>query len=162
MTSAPVILASGNSILSIDGSFLFIFLLVILLIFVLNQTLFRPINTILQERERLGLGRSLEAQRMLKQAEERTRDYESQIRSARASVYPQIEAGRREIKAQRLDLLAAARKDAEAELSQARNEITAQTDAARSSLERDARDMAANISAQLLRRPVSPGGIGAS
>jgi F-type H+-transporting ATPase subunit b len=162
MSSAPVILASGNSILSIDGSFLFIFLLIILLIFVLNQTLFRPVNHILEERERLGLGRSLEAQRMLKEAEQRTRNYESQIRAARATVYQQIEARRRELKASRLELLAAARKDAEAQLASARNEIASQADAARSSLERDAREMAENISAQLLRRPVSPGGIGAS
>lgn len=162
MSSVPVILASGNSILSIDGSFLFIFLLILLLIFVLNQTLFRPVNQILEERERLGAGRSLEAQRMLKDAEERTRSYEAQIRTARAAVYQQIEARRRELKSRRLDLLAAARKEAENELAKARNEIAAQSDAARSSLERDARVMAENISAQLLRRPVSPGGIGAS
>ena len=162
MSAAPVILASGNSILSVDGSFLFIFLLIVLLIFVLNRTLFSPINLILEERERLGVGRSLEAQRMLKEAEERTRNYESQIRAARAAAYQQIEARRRELKARRLELLAAARKDAEAELAKARVEIAAQATAARSTLEHDAREMAANISVQLLRRPVAPGGIGAS
>ena len=134
MNSAPVILASGNSILSVDGSFLFIFLLIILRIFVINRTLFRPI----------------------------TRDYESHIRAARAAAYQQMEARRRELKAHRLELLAAARKEAEAQLASARTEIAAQSAAARSTLEKDAREMAANISTQLLRRPVSPGGIGAS
>lgn len=162
ISPALVILASGNSILSIDGSFLFVFVLIICLIFILNRTLFRPITNILEERERLGIGRSAEARRLLKEADERARNYEAQIRAARAAAYQQVEARRREMKIQRQNLMAAAKKDAEAQIAAARAEIVAQSNTARSTLEHDAREMAANISSQLLRRPVTQGGIDAS
>ncbi|HYW70183.1 MAG TPA: hypothetical protein VE961_04070, partial [Pyrinomonadaceae bacterium] len=58
-------LALAGSVLSIDGSFLFIFFSILLLIYVLNRTLFKPINQVLDERERLGAGRISEARRML-------------------------------------------------------------------------------------------------
>ncbi len=162
VSPALVIMASGSSILSVDGSFLFIFLLIICLIFVLNRTLFRPITKILEERERLGLGRSIEAQRMLKQSDERARNYESQIRAARSAAYQQLEARRRELKSQRQQLLTQARREAEAQIAAARQEIADQSTSARTTLERDAHGMAASISFQLLRRPVAPGGIDAS
>ncbi|MEP7270817.1 MAG: hypothetical protein ABI882_04905 [Acidobacteriota bacterium] len=161
VSPAIVILASGSSILSIDGSFLFIFVLIICLIFVLNRTLFRPITKILEDRDRLGVGRSLEAQRMLKQSEERTRDYEARIRAARSAAYKQVEARRRELKAQRQELMAQAKRQAEVQIAAARQQIADQAAIARATLEGDAREMAAGISAQLLRRPVVPGGVGA-
>lgn len=161
VSPAIIILASGNSILAVDGSFLLIFVLILFLIFVLNRTLFRPINAILEERERLGVGRSAEAQRMLKESEERTRAYESQVRAARAAAYQQVEAKRRELKAQRQELMLQAKKEAEAQINAARQQILDQAARARATLESDAREMAAGISSQLLKRPVAPGGVGA-
>jgi F0F1-type ATP synthase membrane subunit b/b' len=56
-----------GGVLSIDGSFLFIFISILLLIFILNRTLFAPINRILDEREHLGAGRLVEAKNLLTQ-----------------------------------------------------------------------------------------------
>src|SRR5437016_8005632 len=96
----------ADNILSIDGSFLFIFVLILCLIFVLNATLFRPINQVLDERERLSSGRMSEAQRLLAQYDERLRRYEEQIRATRAESYQRLEARRREALASRQEALA--------------------------------------------------------
>ena len=153
----PVLAAAGNSILSIDGSFLFVFISVICLIFILNRTLFRPIKQVLEERERLGIGRSKEAKLMLGQVEERVRSYEAQIRTARATAYQQVEARRRELKARRQQLMAEAKKQAEAQIAAAREEVSRQAAAARAALEADARGLATSISSRILKRPVAPG-----
>src|SRR2546427_11280183 len=91
-----VLALQADNILSIDGSFLFIFVSVFCLIFVLNATLFRPINRVLEERERLSGGRLGEARQMMAQYEERLRRYEEQIRAARAESYQRLEAQRRQ------------------------------------------------------------------
>lgn len=160
MTSlaATIIGLAGSSILSIDGSFLLIFASVFLLIFVLNRTLFLPITRILEEREKLGLGRSAEARKLLKEAEERARNYETLIRAAHAAAYRQVEDRRRGLKLERQRLLAQEKSAVEAQIAAARREIAQQARAARARLEEDARSIAASISSQLLKRPVAPGG----
>ena len=151
-----VLAAAGNSILSIDGSFLLVFISVICLIFILNRTLFRPITKVLEERERLGVGRSKEAKLMLGQVDEQVRAFDAQIRAARATAYQQAEAGRRELKARRQQLVAEAKKQAEAQIAVAREEVSKQATAARATLEADAKVLAASISSQILKRPVAP------
>jgi F-type H+-transporting ATPase subunit b len=155
-------LALEANILSIDGSFLFIFLLVICLIFILNATLFRPLNRVLDERERLTGGRMGEARRMLGQYEERVRRYEERLRTARAEAYQRLEAQRRQALAVRQEIIAQAKAETAAQIAAARQEIEAQAKAARASLAGEARAIAASISAHILQRPVtSPEGIGA-
>ena len=152
-----VLAAAGNSILTIDGSFLFVFISVICLIFILNRTLFRPIKKVLEERERLGIGRSKEAKLMLGQVDERVRGYEAKIRAARSAAYQQVEARRRELKASRQQLLAEAKKQAEAQIAAAREDVSRQAAAAHATLEADAKGLAASISSRILNRPVAPG-----
>ncbi len=152
------ILALAGSVLSLDGSFLFIFVSILLLIWILNRTLFKPINQVLDERERLGAGRLVEAKQLLKQYEERLGRYEEQLRAARAEAYQQIEAYRREAQVVRQDLIAQVKAENGSQISAAREEIAKQAANARQNLEIEAREMAATISSQILRRGVSSGG----
>lgn len=145
-----------DNILSIDGSFLLIFFSILCLIFILNRTLFRPINKVLEERERLGVGRIAEAREMLARYEERLRNYEEQVRAVRAEAYNRFEARRREMLAARQARLAEARAQAAEEVEAARKEIKTQAQAAQASLEGEARAMAASIASQILhRRPAN-------
>lgn len=149
------------SILNIDGSFLFIFVSIVCLIYILNHTLFRPINQVLEERERLGVGRSAEAKRMLHQYEERVRRYEEHIRATRAEAYQRMENRRRELLAARQQMIIKTREEVVALIAKAREEITAQTANARAQLNSEASAMALNISSQILKRPVASEGVGA-
>lgn len=143
-----------GSVLSIDGSFLFIFISILLLIFILNRTLFAPINKVLDEREHLGAGRLLEAKHLLAQYDERLKRYEEEIRSARAAAYQTLEAQRKEALAARQQVLEQVKQESFAQIAAAKTEIARQTDTARQSLESEARAMAATISTQILKRQV--------
>jgi F-type H+-transporting ATPase subunit b len=151
-------IALAESVLSIDGSFLFIFFSILLLIYILNHTLFKPINKVLEERERLGAGRIGEARRMLGEYGERLTRYESRLREARGEAYQRLESERREAALKRQRMIAEVKAETNAQIDAARQEIAKQAAGAKQSIEKDARAMAVTISSQILRRSVSAGG----
>ena len=150
--------ALAGNVLSIDGSFLFIFISIFVLIFLLNRTLFKPINPVLEERERLGGGRLSEAKSILARYDEQIAAYEGRIRAARAESYQQLESFRREALAARAASMAQAREEMTGELAAARQEIAEQAENARASLRGEVRQMATSISSQLLGRAIRPDG----
>ena len=158
MTIPIIGLALAESVLSIDGSFLFIFFSILLLIYILNRTLFKPINQILEERERLGAGRIGEARRMLGEYEERLKRHETRLREARGEAYQRLEAERREATLERQRMIAEVKAETTARIDAARQEIAKQVAEAKQNLEKEARAMAATISSRILRRSVSAGG----
>ena len=158
MTTPIFGLALKEGVLSIDGSFLFIFFSILLLIYILNHTLFKPINRVLDERERLRAGRIGEARRMLGEYEERLKRYESRLRDARGEAYQRLEAGRREAMLERQRMIAEIKAETTARIDAAKHEIAEQAAGAKKNLEKEARAMAATISSQILRRSVSAGG----
>ena len=158
VTVTSIGLALAGNVLSIDGSFLFVFISIFVLIFLLNSTLFKPINKVLDERERLGVGRLAEANRMLGQYEERLHRYEEQLRAARAESYQQLEARRREALAARQESMNSIKAETAAMIAEAKEEVGRQAAGARQDLEREARAMASTISSQILHRPVGRGG----
>ncbi|HEY8458809.1 MAG TPA: ATP synthase F0 subunit B [Blastocatellia bacterium] len=151
-------IALAQGVLSIDGSFLFIFFSILLLIYILNHTLFKPINRILEERERLGAGRMSEARRMMSEYEERLKGYEARLREARSEAYQRLEAERREASLERQRMIAEVKAETAERIAAARREIAEQTAGAKQNLEKEARAMAATISSRILRRSVSAGG----
>ncbi|MGH9768585.1 MAG: hypothetical protein ACREAB_14225 [Blastocatellia bacterium] len=158
MTIPSFGLILAESVLSIDGSFLFIFISILLLIFILNRTLFKPINQVLEERERLGAGRIGEARRMLGEHEERLKRYETQLREARGRAYQHLEAERRASALTRQQKIGEVKAETAAQIDAAKQEIAKQAAGAKRNLESEASAMAATISSQILRRPVSQGG----
>lgn len=151
-------LALAESVLSIDGSFLFIFFSILLLIYILNRTLFKPVNQVLDERERLGAGRIGEARRMLGEYDERLKRYESRLREARGEAYQRLEAERREATLERQRMIAEVKAETATRIAAAKHEIAEQAAGAKKNLEKEARAMATTISSQILRRSVSAGG----
>lgn len=159
MMSFAVLLLAEN-ILAIDGSFLFAFISVLLLIFILNATLFRPINKVLEDREKMSGGTSHEARDLIKEYDKKVMLYEDGIRNARHEAYQSAEAKRREALADQQDLMAQAKAEATAQIEAAKQEIAHQTIIARTGLEGEAMAMAAQVSASILHRPVNaPEGI---
>jgi F-type H+-transporting ATPase subunit b len=158
MSFALLLLA--ENILAIDGSFLFAFISILLLIFILNATLFRPINKVLEDREKMSGGTSHEAKDLIKEYDRKVMQYEDGIRNARYEAYQSAEANRREVLADHQDLIAQAKAEAMAQIEAAKQEIAGQTAAARVGLEKEAMAMAAKVSTSILHRPVNaPEGI---
>lgn len=159
MTSFALLLLAEN-ILAIDGSFLFVFISILLLVFILNATLFRPLNKVLEDREKMSGGASHEARDLIKEYEKKVMLYEDGIRNARHEAYQYAESQRHEALAVRQDLIAEAKAEATAQIEAAKQEIANQAAAARVGLEKEAMAMAAKVSTSILHRPViAPEGI---
>jgi len=138
-----------------DGTLFFHIALILLMVYVLNRTLFKPINRILEERERRTTGRSGEAHDILRRVEEGMTNYERSLREARAEGYRLMEQERTRAMTERQTKLNAIREEISSSLAQEKEAIQNQTEEARATLEKDSRRLAAEIGAHILHRPVS-------
>lgn len=148
-------LAFAESIQLVPDGTLFLHIAIILLmIFVLNRTLFRPVNRVLEEREHRTVGRSGEARGVLQRVEESLTRYERTLREARAESYRLLERQQAEATGERQQKVGLVKKEVGDLIEGQKREIQAQADDARASLESEARRVAATLSAQILGRAV--------
>jgi F-type H+-transporting ATPase subunit b len=145
-----------NSIQLVPDGTLFLHIVIILLmVFILNATLFKPINRILEERERRTRGRSGEAQDILQRVEEKVIQYERTLREARAEGYRLMEQERDTAMNERQARLGAVRDEVNHSVAEEKKAIHGQVEEARATLEQEARRLAAEIGSQILHRPIS-------
>ena len=146
-----------------DGTIFLHIAIILVMVSVLNNTLFKPINRILEERERRTRGRSGEARDILQRVEEATTNYERTLREARAEGYRLMEQERAEAMNERQLKLNTLREEINRTVEEEKVLIKGQTEEARQTLESDARSIAVEIGSQILHRPVgsiSPTGLG--
>jgi F-type H+-transporting ATPase subunit b len=145
-----------NSIQLVPDGTLFLHILIILvMVFVLNATLFKPINRILEERERRTRGRSGEAHDILQRVEEKMTLYERTLREARAAGYQLMEKERAAALSERQASLNAVKDEISRSVAEQKETIHEQVEEARSTLDQEARGIAADIVSQILHRPIS-------
>src|SRR6185503_10965908 len=77
-----------------DGTMLLHIVIILVMVFVLNATLFKPINRILAARDQRTRGREGEAQGILNDVTAKLSDYEQRLREARAAAYALAEKER--------------------------------------------------------------------
>lgn len=135
-----------------DGTIVLHIAIIITMVFVLNRLLFKPINNILEERERRTRGRSGEARETIKRVEESLANYENSLRKARAEGYRLLEQKQAEAFGARQQKIGAVRQEVERQVEEEKGAIRAQADEARSTLEGEAARIAAGISSQILGR----------
>jgi F-type H+-transporting ATPase subunit b len=138
-----------------DGTLFLHIALILVMVFVLNHTLFKPINRILEEREKRTRGRSGEARDILRRVEEKIMSYERALREARADGYRLMEQERAEAMRERQLKLGVVREEIEHLVMEEKSTIRAQTEEARAVLGQSARQLAAEISAHILHRPLN-------
>ena len=146
--------AEGAIQLVPDGTLLFHLALIIAMVALLNATLLKPINRILDERERLTKGRLSEAQRTLLIVHEKLLEYERRLREARAEGYALMERERAAISEERNRKLAQVKSEIARVLSEQRETLKMETAQVRGKLTVDARSIALEIGRQILRRPI--------
>src|SRR3982074_3518409 len=83
----PLGLAENSIQLVPDGTLILHVLIILVMVYVLNATLFKPINRILEARDLRTRGRLSEAQEILKKVSEQLANYERQLRQARGEAY---------------------------------------------------------------------------
>jgi F-type H+-transporting ATPase subunit b len=145
---------AGNAIQLVpDGTLFLHILIIILMIYILNATLFRPVNKILAERERRTRGGTGEAHDILQRVANSMNRYERSLRDARTEGYRLLEQERAKALAERQNQLNSLRAEIEASTEEQKRLLQTQSEQARASLETDARKIAADISRQILNRP---------
>ena len=148
-----ILLAFAESIQLVpDGTLVLHIAIIITMVFALNRFLFRPVNRILDERERRTRGRSDEAHEIIRRVKESLLQYENSLRQARAESYRLLEQQQSEASGERQRKVVMVRKELEEQIEEQKREIQAQADDARVALEGEARRAAASISSQVLRK----------
>ena len=150
---------AGNSIQLVpDGTLLLHGLMIIVMVVVLNRTLFKPINRILTERDRRTSGLLSEAEQTVARIDQSLQRYEQTLRAARAEGYQLLERQRAEAIRGREREVASARESLSRQTSSEKQHIRSQAEIARTTLSKDAREIASRISSQILGRPVNSEG----
>jgi F-type H+-transporting ATPase subunit b len=129
--------------------------LIIVMVVVVNATLLKPINRILEEREKRTKGRLSEAQTTLLKVDQELREYERRLREARSEGYSLIERERAALSSEREKKVAEVKSQIDRQVQEERQNLAAQTEQARATLASEAQGIAARISSQILDRPVS-------
>ncbi len=144
-----------NIVLVPDGTLILHIIIILVMVFVLNATLFKPINRILEERERRTRGRSGEAKGIIRQVEEKLASYERALREARGEGYRLMEQERAEAMRERQAKVDAERERALQQIEAEKSAIRAQAEEAQAVISREAGAIATDISSHILHRPVS-------
>lgn len=134
-----------------DGTLFIHVALILLMIWVLNRTLYRPINKILEAREKNKGGRSSEAVEILNGVREKESHYTSELLDARSQGYQLIEKEQRGAAESRDNEIAAVKSEVANKLSNGRAEIEKQAADAKTSIRTDAVKMADRIAASILK-----------
>jgi F-type H+-transporting ATPase subunit b len=133
----------------------FLILLFFLLVYPVNQLIFRPIFRVLDERDAKIVGTRERAEKLFGEADEVLARYEGSVREVRAEAE---QARKQVLKGARGDggsRTAQARTEAEHEVAGARAEIAAALDVARGELRAQTEGLAREVAAQALGRPLS-------
>jgi len=90
----PLGFAENSIQLVPDGTLILHVIIILVMVWILNKTLYKPINRILEAREKRTHGRMSEAQEILTDVSEKVSNYERQLRQARAEGYALAEQER--------------------------------------------------------------------
>jgi len=146
------LLAFAESIQLFPDGTLFLHIgLILLMIWVLNRTFFRPVNRIIESREKHAGGRGGEAETILGQVSEKQAAYNHAILEARSEGYELIEKQRAEAVAARQKMIGDAKSESAQALAGEKQSLFGQAEEARADIAREADEMAEKISANILR-----------
>ncbi|HKZ77272.1 MAG TPA: ATP synthase F0 subunit B [Pyrinomonadaceae bacterium] len=144
-----------NSIQLVPDGTLFVHILVIAgMIAILNLTLFKPINRILEEREKETRGGLRQAKATMASVAERLALYEQRLREARAEGYLLLERERAGALDERVAKVDKLRQEISGLLNREKDEVGRQAAAARETLAGEAGRIGAEISSHILGRRV--------
>jgi F-type H+-transporting ATPase subunit b len=129
-------------------------LLLLTLIFVLRRTFFIPISRVLEERSRRIEGAKIEAEQIRRASQERLSDFDRKMRDARRESDQHMAAITNEAVGEKNRIVSEKRSEVESMLKKAKDDLSNQTEQARSKLRDEADDIASRIASQILKRPV--------
>ena len=134
-----------------DGTIFIHIAMILGMIWLLNRTLYRPINNIIQAREKQKGGHSLEADDIIKNAGNKESQYAKEMLDARSAGYELIENEQKKAADERDEKIVAAKAEIAGKFEAERSEIERQTGEVRAAIGSDAEKMADKIAASILK-----------
>jgi F-type H+-transporting ATPase subunit b len=134
-----------------DGTLLIHVALILAMIWILNRTLYRPINKVLAARERNKGGHSSEAAEILASVEEKESRYNNDLLDARSDGYALIEKEQKKAVTARERKLSEAKTEVANKLETGKAEIEKQLVDARKEISKEAEKLADSIAAGILK-----------
>ena len=153
----PLGFAENSIQLVPDGTLILHVIIILVMVWILNKTLYKPINRILEAREKRTRGRMSEAQEILTDVSEKVSNYERQLRQARAEGYALAEQERTAAMQERQGKLNEMRQQLSESIAQEKQTIQTQVAEARVTLDSESRRIAREIGERVLDRPVGGG-----
>ena len=152
----PVILGFAEDSIQLvpDGTLVLHVIIILVMVYVLNATLFKPINQILASREKRTRGRLSEAQEIMLSVTEKTSEYQKSLRQARSEAYAFSETQRAEAMKERQERLNEMRAQLAESVAKEKQAIGQQAADARTTLASESRQIAAEIGSRILNRPI--------
>lgn len=138
-----------------DLTVLWVIFFVLLLTFILDRLLFRPILAVMKQREEAIHSARQLAERSATEARAAAAEFEQRTETARADVYRQMDEMRRAALSERAGILAQTRAEADAEIAAAAERLRADAEQAREHLARDAEALGAEAAERILGRKAS-------
>jgi F-type H+-transporting ATPase subunit b len=152
-----VFLAFAESIQLLPDGTLFIHIAMILaMIWILNRTFFRPINRVIEAREKNKGGRSSEAESLLAQVKEKQERYNKEILDARSQGYGMIEKEKAAALSARETEINAVKDETASKFAQEKEEIQRESSAAKATIALEAEVIAEKISDRILNNDTKP------
>ena len=134
-----------------DGTLFIHIAMILAMIWLLNRTLYRPINRVLEAREKSKGGNSSEAEGILKDVEGKETRYTRELLDARSAGYAHIEKEQQEAAAARDAQLGNVKAEVADRFNTGKAELEKQEASARASIATDADKMADQIVAHILK-----------
>jgi F-type H+-transporting ATPase subunit b len=150
----PLGFAENSIQLVPDGTLILHVIIILVMVYVLNATLYRPMNRVLEARERRTKGRLSEAQEILNNVNAKLSEYERTLWQARAEAYAFSEAERGIAMRERQKKLNAMREQLADSIAKEKDLIERQAEQARTALEVESQRLAQEIGARVLDRSV--------
>ncbi len=127
----------------------------LLLVFLLNVVLYKPILKVLEERERRVDGQQAEAKKLLDDAQQLVAEYNQRLHGAKIEAMNAKNAARSEASEEASRIIEEARKKADEHISQVQKQIRSEIEQAKREMEPDLGAMAATIAERILGRKVA-------
>ncbi len=134
-----------------DGTLFIHVGLILVMIWVLNRTLYRPINRVLEAREKNKGGHSSEAVGLLKETDEKETRYNREMLETRSKGYELIEKKQKAATEARDKKLIEVKAEVAASLDSGRAELAKQAAEAQATIRTDAEKIADSIAASILK-----------
>jgi len=136
-------------------SVLWVIFFVLLLTFIVDRLLLRPVLDVIRRREEaIESAREL-ARRAAHDAQAATAEFERKTTAARAEIYREMDEMRRAALAQRAEIVAETRAEAEAAVAAAGRQLQAEAEEARRKLDAEAQALGAAAADRILGRKAS-------